>query len=53
MGFRYLVEEHVEKGMMVQMMIDGILKSNYSLFKGKKHTHVGGNKKSQVTLKYY
>jgi hypothetical protein len=50
MGFRYLVEEHVGKGMMVQMIMDGILKSNYSLFdelfKGKKHTHVGGNKRS-------
>jgi hypothetical protein len=31
MGFRYFIEEHVGKGMMVQMLQDGILKSNHLL----------------------
>jgi hypothetical protein len=42
MGFRYLVEEHVGKVMMVQTLQDGILKLNHllpnELFKWKK-TH--------------
>jgi hypothetical protein len=40
MGFKYLVKEHAEKGMMVQTLQDGILKSNHlmldELFKWKK-----------------
>jgi hypothetical protein len=40
MGFRYCVREHVEKGMMVQMFQNGILKSNHlmrnELFKNRK-----------------
>jgi hypothetical protein len=32
MGLKYLAEEHVGKGMMVQMILNGILKLNYSLF---------------------
>jgi hypothetical protein len=40
MGFKYLVKEYVEKGMMAQMFQDGILKSNHllldELFKRKK-----------------
>jgi hypothetical protein len=31
MGFKYLVEEHAKKGMMVQTLCDGILKSNHLL----------------------
>jgi hypothetical protein len=31
MGLRYLVGEHVGKGMMVQMFQDGILKLNHLL----------------------
>jgi hypothetical protein len=40
MGFKYPIGEHVGKGMMVQMLQDGILKSNHllpnELFKRKK-----------------
>ncbi len=40
MGFRYPIEEHVEKGMMVQTIWDEILKLNHllpnELFKQKK-----------------
>jgi hypothetical protein len=41
MGLRYLIREHVGKGMMVQMFRDGILKLNHllpdELFKWKKN----------------
>jgi len=40
MGFKYLVGEHIEEGMMVQTLQDGILMSNHlllnELFKRKK-----------------
>jgi hypothetical protein len=46
MSFKYFVKERVGKGMMVQTLLDGILKVNHSLFdelfKGKKNTHVLG-----------
>jgi hypothetical protein len=32
MGFKYPIKKHVGKGMMVQMLRNGILKSNYLLF---------------------
>jgi hypothetical protein len=34
MGFKYPVEEHVKKGMMMQRFWDGIFKSNQLLFDG-------------------
>jgi len=40
MGFKYPIIKHVKKGMMVQMLQDGILKLNHllldELFKQKK-----------------
>jgi hypothetical protein len=43
MGLRYFVGKHVKKGMMVQILQNGTIKSNYLLldemFK-KKKTHV-------------
>jgi hypothetical protein len=32
MGFKYLVEEHAGKGMMMWMLQNGILKLNHLLF---------------------
>jgi hypothetical protein len=32
MGLKCLIEEHARKGMMVQMLRDGILKLNHLLF---------------------
>jgi hypothetical protein len=32
MGYIYFIKEHVGKGMMVQMLLDGILKPNHLLF---------------------
>jgi hypothetical protein len=32
MGFRYPVEEHARKGMIVKMLQDGILKLNHFFF---------------------
>jgi hypothetical protein len=52
MGLRYLVTEHVGKGMMVQMLQDGILKLNHcclmSCLKGGKYTHARGSRKLHV-----
>jgi hypothetical protein len=43
MGFKYPIIEYVEKGMMVQTLQDGILKSNHllsnELFKRKEYMH--------------
>ncbi len=49
MSFIYPIEKHVEKSMMVQMLQDGILKSNHllhdELFKKRKtHTSWGWSK---------
>jgi hypothetical protein len=45
MGFKYHVREHARKGMMVQMLQDGILKLNHLLpnemFKRKKTPELG------------
>ncbi len=57
MGFKYPIENHVGKGMMVQMLQNGILKLNHllfnELFKQKKHAWTRGDKKSHGTLKCY
>jgi hypothetical protein len=49
MGFIYLVKEHSGKGMMMQMLRDGILKLNHllpnGLFKGKKTCMYWGQEK--------
>jgi hypothetical protein len=54
-GFKYLVEKHATKGMMVQTFQDGILKSNHllsdELFKGKKTCVCWGWRKLQVALR--
>jgi len=54
MGFRYLIEKHVSKGMMVQMFQNGILKSNHllpnELFQKKTHTQVGSGRRTNVEM---
>jgi hypothetical protein len=57
MGFKCFVEGHVQKGMMVQMFQDGILKLNHllfdELFKWRK-TRIGWDgRKSYVALKCF
>jgi hypothetical protein len=56
MGLRYLVGEQAGKGMMVQILQDGILKSNHlyliSCSKGGKHIRVRGSKRLQFVLRH-
>jgi len=45
MGLKYPIEKHVKKGVMVQMLQNGILKMNRLLFNElfrRKETHVPG-----------
>jgi hypothetical protein len=55
MGFKYPIGKHVENGMMVQTLQDGILKLNYllpdELFKQMKTCASWGGKRSHATLK--
>jgi hypothetical protein len=49
MGFKYLVREHIEEGMMsLKWNLD--VKRLMSCLKGGKHVQIGGGKKSHVAL---
>jgi hypothetical protein len=50
MGFRCPVEKHAEKGLMVQMFQNGILKLNHLLL-DELFKWAGGGKGSHVVLK--
>jgi hypothetical protein len=55
MGFKYPIEKHVRKGMMVRTFLDGswswtiCYPMNYS--NGRRHAQVWGSKRSHVTLR--